>query len=243
MKYIRLRSPYHLFTKEDNKQHDATDVKHTKHCASMPKITDILKEVKTHTSKLFNTQLPEHLHYHNFTHTSYVVESAQNIGEAEGLQETELYVLGIAAWWHDIGYLHVSEGHEALSQELAIEYLRKKKTSEKIIRKVTGCIAATKMPQSPQNHIEEVICDADLAHLAAKDFMKRCSFLRLEWEAMRGETMSELEWLEINNNFMNKHSYFTDYGKKVLNIQKKKNIQKINRLIKAEKEKISLNSK
>jgi predicted metal-dependent HD superfamily phosphohydrolase len=204
----------------------------------MPNNQKILTEVQEYVSNLLVSEIPEYLYYHNLTHTSYVVEYTQIIGKALGLSEDDLHTLELAAWWHDVGYLKVSVGHEELSQELAEIFFKEKKLTLKKIKKILGCIEATKMPQTPQNALEEIICDADLAHLAAKDFWDRCSFLRKEWETMRGSKMTQMEWLLINKNFMGKHHYFTEYGKEVLNIQKKKNARKIDRLIKKEEKRL-----
>ncbi len=193
----------------------------------MPNYQDILTQVQVDVTELLTTALAKNLHYHNLEHTAFVVEASQQIGEALLLSREELDILAIAAWWHDTGYIKTVKGHEAESQVMAKAYLEEKALDEKIIKQVLGCIAATQIPQSPKNLLEEIICDADLAHLAARDFVARCRPLRKEWDLLSGKKMTEIEWLEVNQSFMSKHTYFTEYGKEVLAIQKSKNLQRI----------------
>ncbi len=193
----------------------------------MPNYQDILTQIQLDVTDLLTTALPPSLHYHNLTHTAFVVEASQEIGKAMSLDQEALDLLAIAAWWHDVGYIETVREHEMASQIKAKAYLKAKSLEERAIETILGCIAATQIPQSPQNLLEEIICDADLAHLAARDFVARCRPLRKEWETLGSKKMTEIEWLEVNESFMNKHTYFTTYGKEVLTIRKTRNLKRI----------------
>jgi hypothetical protein len=80
------------------------------------------------------------------------------------------------------------------------------------IEKVEKAILATKIPQSPQNKIEEVLCDADLHHLGSKDFFERNEILRIEFEKVSGKQFTDIEWLNSTIEFMSSHKYFTHYA-------------------------------
>ena len=41
---------------------------------------------------------------------------------------------------------------------------------------------ATKVPQSPKNHLEEILCDCDLDYLGRDDFEKISNNLFSEWK-------------------------------------------------------------
>lgn len=189
---------------------------------------DILTQVQSDVTELLTMALPKNLYYHNLTHTAFVVEASQQIGEALSLSQEELSILEIAAWWHDVGYIKTVKGHEAASQAMAKVYLEEQALDNEVIEQILDCIAATQIPQSPKNLLEEIICDADLAHLAARDFIARCRPLRKEWDALGDKKMTDIEWLEVNQSFMSKHTYFTSYGKEVLAIQKTRNLKRIN---------------
>lgn len=198
----------------------------------MPNYQDILIQVQSDVTELLTMELPKNLHYHNLTHTAFVVEASLQIGEALLLSQEELNILQIAAWWHDVGYIKTVKGHEVASQAMAKVYLEEQALDNEVIEQVLGCIAATQIPQAPKNLLEQIICDADLAHLAARDFIARCRPLRKEWEALSDKKMTNVEWLEVNQSFMSQHTYFTEYGKEVLEVQKSRNLKRISNKLK-----------
>ena len=89
---------------------------------------------------------------------------------------------------------------------------------------IIGCIGATRMPQEPRNHLEAVLCDADLAHLANPCFIERSELLREEWESILGRSYTDEAWMEQNLQFITHHRYHTLYGKTVLRQQKAQNV-------------------
>jgi hypothetical protein len=89
------------------------------------------------------------------------------------------------------------------------------------------CIAATEMPQSPQSHLAEIMCDADLYHLASDNYAEKAELLRKEVSLMTGEKISKRKWLYGNKLFYEKHCYFTEYGKTVLEPRKQANLKEI----------------
>jgi len=118
-------------------------------------------------------------------------------------------------------------------------FLEEQGVSEKRIEKVLQCIAATEMPQRPHDMLGEVMCDADLYHLAADTFAEKTELLRQEVSLLTGEKISKRKWLYGNKLFYEKHRYFTEYGRTVLEPRKHANLQKIEAAImekEAEKE-------
>ena len=201
---------------------------------------ELLEAVENHAKSILK-DLPEQYCYHNLSHTNYVVNAAKMIGEGEELSEKDLEKVMIAAWFHDIGYSFGSEAHEDRGMAMAREFLEEKGVSDKKIEKIVGCINATKMPQSPKNLIEMVMCDADLSHLAADDFLFKTEDLREEVCSLKQE-MSKKKWLKATLSFMQSHQYFTAYAKKIYNPKKLENIEKVkDRLaqLKEEKEKMT----
>ena len=69
-------------------------------------------------------------------------------------------------------------------------------------------IMATKIPQSPKNHLEEIICDADLDYLGRDDFFVIGDKLFAEL-SMYGIIDSENDWNKLQVTFLEKHHYFT----------------------------------
>jgi hypothetical protein len=118
---------------------------------------------------------------------------------------------------------------------IARTFLEEQGVGEKRIEKVLQCIAATEMPQRPQGLLAEVMCDADLYHLATEGYAEKTELLRQEVSLLTGEKVSKRKWLYGNKLFYEKHHYFTEYGRTVLEPRKQANLQRIEAAI-AERE-------
>lgn len=199
--------------------------------------SELLKNTEVFATEILKNRLPDHLYYHTYQHTLDVVKSSKKIGTQNQLGEIEMEIILLAAWLHDVGYSEVAAGHEDKSIELAKNFFESQEISEEKAQAVYECIKATQIPQTPPHILAEVLCDADLAHLAADDFFERCEPLRQEWDANKEIPMTDKEWYQVNANFISKHQYFTRYGRDTLEIQKQKNLRKVeNRLKKIEQE-------
>jgi Pycsar effector protein len=127
----------------------------------------------------------------------------------------------LAAWFHDIGFIEIDEGHEEKSKEIADRFLKENLYPEDKIEKILHCIDATKYPQQPKNLLEYVICDADLAGIASKKYFEKANFLRREIELVKGTTVSDKEWYNSEIKFLTNHKFQTQYAH--LNFDKRKN--------------------
>jgi len=194
--------------------------------------TKLFIEVRKFIFESFKKELAPQIVYHNFTHTEEVVNAAYEIGQAENISEKDLEVLLLAAWFHDVGFIKSLENHEENSKEIAIAYLKEINYPEDLIAKVCKIIDATKMPQEPTTLLEKIICDADLFHLGTENFNERSNLLRSEWESCNKKNFSDIEWIEQNEKFIGKHTFFTDYAFKKLNNQKVQNWLKTKKDIK-----------
>lgn len=202
--------------------------------------SQLLEKVKNYAEEILST-LSSNLCYHDLEHTIQVVEAAKEIGSQSNLNEAELELVLIAAWMHDIGYhIEGTDEHEVDSQKMARELLENERFPEDKIKKIEGIILATRMPQNPQNLLEEVLCDADLYHLSSNKFEARGKLLRSEWEKANNTSYNNVEWINKNIEFLLHHTYHTAYGKEVLLPKKLKNLKKLEKkkkkLIKEEDE-------
>ncbi len=71
----------------------------------MKKLNQLLPDVEEYVTVLFTREWPDSLVYHNIDHTLRVVKNAELIGTHENLNEEEMDIVKIAAWFHDVGYL------------------------------------------------------------------------------------------------------------------------------------------
>jgi len=153
------------------------------------------------------THLPTKYTYHTIHHIRDVVEQAEKIAKKEKMSKAEIEDLKLAAWLHDVGYIWEPTRHEARGAEYATTVLTALNFPKTKINKITGIILATKIPQSPKNIYEEIVCDADLDYLGREDYIVNSNnFLQ---EIQLNKKITELEWLSIQDKFLRAHHYFT----------------------------------
>ena len=166
-----------------------------------------LPECQLILNKLKN-ELPANLYYHSIDHTLDVFNCASNIAKEEGVSDSDLKLLLVGAIYHDAGYLIENNNHEEHSCAIAREYLPQFNYTKIDIDRICGIIMATKIPQSPKSHLEEIICDADLNYLGRTDFFSIGENLYKEMIAF-GYIKNREEWDKLQVDFLLKHHYFT----------------------------------
>jgi len=195
--------------------------------------------LKSHIFELFKNSLPVEVVYHNFNHTMNVVEGSNEIALAESVSEADLEVLLMAAWFHDVGFTVDHKNHEEHSKKIASAYLKENGVGEDKIERVVSIINATKMPQTPQNLLDSIICDADLSHLGSVEFKSKSNLLRSEWEQNCEQIVSDVDWYSNNEKFLSEHKYFTNYAFEKFEEQKTANWVKLKKDLKKAKQKSS----
>ena len=119
--------------------------------------------------KKLKEELSKDLIYHSVEHTLDVINAAKRLGEMEGLQDEQICLVKTAALFHDIGFIKVYDGHEEVSMQIAGEVLPDFGYSQEDIEIIINLIRATKIPQKPQNHLEEILADSDLDYIGRDD--------------------------------------------------------------------------
>ena len=186
----------------------------------------LLQNAEQYIRQLFATRVEESFSYHAIGHTESVVKAATLMADHYKLSEDERLTLLLSAWFHDSGYSKgKAQDHEAASQRIATNYLQSKDVPSELIEKVANGIAATRMPQAPQNLVEQILCDADLHHLGTEEFKIQNKLLRKELKNHGGEELKKKEWRQINIQFLQRHQYFTDYARQILDPVKQQNLQ------------------
>lgn len=176
---------------------------------------------------IFDEQVPAAYLYHDLHHTLAVVAAVGMISSGYQLPDREQEALQLAAWFHDTGYSRVYEDHEFASAQIATDFLRARQVDEEMIGLVTGCILATRMPQSPKSLIEEILCDADLYHLGTDAFETETKLLRKELNTAFGKDISKKDWKKNNLYFLQQHQYFTSFAKQHLDPVKQSHLQEL----------------
>ena len=162
--------------------------------------------------------LPKHYTYHTIEHIRDVVKQAERIAKKEKVEKSVIQDIKLAAWLHDVGYIWEPARHEARGAEYATSILTEMKFPKSKISLITGMIMATKIPQSPKNLLEQIICDADLDYLGRDDYALNSNNLLQEIELTK--KLKTKEWFQIQEKFLKSHAYFTPTSQKSRNKSK-----------------------
>jgi len=184
----------------------------------------IVNQARQFVEEYYDSHKSKSLHYHNLEHTRYVADAAETIGKASGLNGEELEIALVAAWCHDIGHNEGDWPHEDASVRVTTGFLRSIGYPEKKISEVAACIYATRIPQAPENLMQQTLCDADMAHLAGDRYFEIAEKLRREISELSGRTISAEDWLKENKEFFAAHRYFTSYARQTLQPLKDRNM-------------------
>ena len=172
----------------------------------------IITEAKKLVSEMFARHANPLLVFHDLAHTQQVVVALEEIMSHYHITDENRFILTIAAWFHDVGFCAGTPSeHEQKSIQLVTKFLRTQGIQQRIIKMVSSCIQATKMPQHPVGMLEKMICDADLFHLGTELFIDRTEKLRKELENYQHRKISPEEWRAENIMFLSAHTYFTVY--------------------------------
>lgn len=186
-----------------------------------------LSNIQDHVIALLNNGLSKDLTYHNSNHTLDVIEQCMLIAKEEGIIDKQtLLELHLAAIYHDTGFLQTYINHEEKSCALAKEELPDFGIGEKAIENICALIMATKVPQTPMNHLQEIICDADLDYLGRSDFYETGNNLRIEL-IKYNFINSDHDWEERQLSFLKTHQYFTKTSRIKRGPAQKKIIQEL----------------
>src|ERR1700761_4567651 len=170
------------------------------------------------------TELPRHLSYHSIDHTMDVYGAAERIAKEKGISKYEQKLLLTAAWFHDSGFINTRERHEEESCNIVHQYLPLYGYQPAEIELICGIIMATRLPQTPQTYLEEILCDADLDYLGRDDFFALSNKLFTELRS-EGLIRDEKEWNLEQADFMANHHYHTSSSVKLRQANKEEYIK------------------
>lgn len=188
---------------------------------------NILKISEDYAKNLLKDKLSSAYTYHNLDHTIQVVDKIKILAKEENISPEDTENLLLAGWFHDLGYVDDADNHEEESRKIASDFLKQHRFPEERIAKIGELILATDKFYKPKNHLEEVIKDADLYHLASDDYFRICENLRQEIKEVHHQKFSKLKWAELNITFFAKHKFYTKFAKENWQPEKEKNVEKI----------------
>lgn len=154
--------------------------------------------------------LDPRLRYHDARHTfEEALPAARTLAAELNVEPAEAALIEVAVAFHDLGFLSLRVGHECVGAELARGVLDEHGFGADDVARVEGMILATRLPQHPRTRAERIVADADMALLAAPDFLRRNEDLRLELTAA-GLGLPRAAWLTQQRRFLLSHRFHTE---------------------------------
>ena len=184
------------------------------------------EEAKAFILSRLREQLPDDLYYHGLHHTLDVCNSVEELAKAENVNGESLLLLKTAALFHDSGFLQQYINNEPVAVSIAEEYLPQFNYSTDQINIISKIILSTRIPQRPSNHVEEIMCDADLDYLGRDDFFQISETLKKEWLAY-GLITNDEEYNHKQVQFFNQHNYFTQTARLTREPKKQKHLMEL----------------
>lgn len=183
-------------------------------------------KLRTKTFSFLENHLDEDLTYHTPEHTREILDNTVTLARAENVNGENRILLKTAALLHDIGYTKSNIEHEAVSCEIASQWLPGFGYDPENIQLIREIIMATRIPQKPKDKLSKILCDADLYYLGGNEYEAKAGLLFSEMKKLQ-MIENEKQWLHIQIDFLISHSYFTQTAQKNRNSGKQNNLNKL----------------
>lgn len=171
-------------------------------------------------------ELMPKLPYHNFRHAIDVYSATNTLALLGEVDYENRFLLRTSALLHDIIVVPGRKDNEERSAEFVRQYLPKIGYSVEQAQRIGKIILATKMPQNPNDYLEQIICDADLDNLGRPDFFELGEKVRTELGFPDNK-----KWYHQQLQFLKGHQYHTEIARKLRDTGKATNIQKLEMML------------
>lgn len=192
------------------------------------------EKAEAYIRERLQAELPKERSYHSYGHTVDVLKATEEIAVREGVNGENLELLKLAALYHDSGFLIGRHDHEEKGCGIVQEKLAEFGYSAAQVEKICGMIMATKIPQSPKNHLEHILCDADLQYLGRSDFFKIGDTLFQELKK-DGALETFDQWNELQVKFLEAHKFCLESTRAIRDEKKADNLQRVKDLLNKKK--------
>jgi len=189
------------------------------------------RAVKQFILAKLRTELSDQLYYHGLHHMLDVLQTATSLCASEGVQGRDLTLVKTAALFHDAGFVkNKHSGHESEGCHLARSVLPNFGYLPADVETICAMIMATKIPQSPHNLLEAIICDADLDYLGREDFYPIGDTLFEEMQAYHliGD---EQAWNRLQVSFLSAHSFHTRTNRQLREPLKQRHLEQLKSVV------------
>ena len=132
--------------------------------------------------------LPSSLCYHSASHTEDVLQEALLFGLHDKLEPRALELIGVAAAYHDLGFLERSTDNETIGARLAGEAMDRfggfSPDEQQLIKQAILDTQVKMTPEGPRqisnSWLSNYLLDADVSNLGRADFFEKAELVRRE---------------------------------------------------------------
>lgn len=204
-------------------QHDTDSMKQERWKKLMLSL-GLAENISTYDS-LLEAYSEKHRYYHTVKHVSVCLKWLDTVVSlAENINEIEL-----ALWFHDAVYKPYSSENELKSAVLATGFLRKNQVDKEMVQRVHDLIMSTEHTKQAKTNDESLLVDIDLTILGSEDSV---------YSKFEDNIRKEYKWvpyfiyrkkrIELLKSFVNRaYIFHTDYFRQKLEIQARKNLNKV----------------
>lgn len=188
-----------------------------------------------HAAKAFildklERELPNKLTYHGLHHTLDVLYITEELCYVEKVAPHDALLVKTAALFHDSGFTISNVTHEAYGCQIVRENLPRYDYTLAETQQICGMIMATKIPQSPANYLEKILCDADLDYLGRDDFYNIGATLFEELKTFN-VLKTEEAWNRLQVSFLEKHHFFTHTNRRRRAPRKQRYLKELKKIV------------
>ena len=170
--------------------------------------------------------------YHGFRRAHDLVAHCKEIARRSDLDEDDLEVLLLAAWFRDACYATGPDGDRERSIALARDFLEKNGQSD-LAEAVAACISGGSDGDGAvdRSDRDKILHDAHLVPLATDRYVEDAGLLRVELEHKRKKPFTDVEWTQECIKYLESHSYSTRYAQLQYNGGRSANLARLYRLV------------
>lgn len=140
------------------------------------KYSDIIEEAKNYMRKIKDYE-------HGIEHAEDTVRYAKELLDVLDVKADKEVVI-VSAYWHDVGRIKASNGHEELSAKMLEEYMKSKNLDEAFINACIKAIEKHKWNMKPETIEGLILKDADKLAFLGEGRWKACLKNRQELKAL-----------------------------------------------------------
>lgn len=193
--------------------------------AELTPTSTVLDKVELFASRVIANEMSEKVVFHDLRRTRQLVKGVKEIIAVEQVTEEERELLLVSAWMMNTGFKDVEKYQKekadipllaycmSCSVKLTERYLRSIEYPEYKMQKVLNTIKNAAPMTEPTNHLERILKDAFFVFFAKKGAKKEMKLMYEESLLTGATTVSKGTWFEIVLDYLEKHNYYTDYGR------------------------------